>query len=180
MARITLQGEALYTDGALPRRGLQAPPFSLANSRMVDVGLDHFGRSRKVLNIVPSLDTPNCAQSARRIGELLRRHPDTILLQISADLPFAAQRVCAMLGLDGVVALSTFRSPLYARSYGVAITAGALRGLTARAVLVLDGGNTVLHAELVRELTAEPDYETVVEVLEAEYELRRSPAAADP
>lgn len=157
MTRLTLNGIATYTEGTLPRLGHEAPKFLLTTAALEDVGLDHFRARCKVLNIVPSIELPSCLLFTRRLEEGLRCLPQATLLTISRDLPFVANpahgdavRACS-------VALSTFRSPSFARSYGVDIVSGPLRGLMARALLVLDARNRVLHAELVRELSADPD-----------------------
>ncbi len=157
MTRLTLNGIATYTEGTLPRVGYEAPRFLLTTVALEDVGLDHFRARCKVLNIVPSNELPSCRESTRRLEEGLRSLPQATLLTISRDLPFSggSQRV------DGerfrAVTLSTFRHPSFARTYGVDIVSGPLRGLMARAVLVLDAGNRVVHAELVRELSSDPD-----------------------
>lgn len=157
MTRLTLNGIATYTEGTLPRLGHEAPKFLLTTAALEDVGLDHFRTRCKVLNIVPSIALPSCRVSTRRLEEGLRSMPHVALLTISRDLPFTE----GMQHEDGArfrsVALSTFRNPSFARSYGVDIVSGPLRGLMARAVLVLDAQNRVLHSELVRELSADPD-----------------------
>lgn len=158
MTRLTLKGTPVYTEGHLPAPGHEAPRFTLTDKDLLDVGLEPFGTQRKLLAIVPSLEIPNCAASLRRLADLARPLPGVAVLAISADLPFASQRRLEAGGLERVVALSTFRSPHFARAYGVDIVSGPLKGLTARAVVVLDGHNRVLHAQLVRELTDEPDY----------------------
>ncbi|MFN4062888.1 MAG: thiol peroxidase, partial [Parazoarcus communis] len=120
---------------------------------------------RKVLNIVPSLDTPTCATSTRKFNAEAAGLTDTVVLVVSADLPFAAKRFCVAEGLENVHTLSTFRSPGFATDYGVAITAGPLAGLTARAVVVLDVDDKVLHAELVPEIKDEPNYAAALAAL---------------
>ena len=118
-----------------------------------------------MLNIFPSIDTPVCAITTKKFNDYAREHEDTVMLMISADLPFAQKRFCGDEGLENVEVLSTMRSPDFARSYGVELIDGPLRGLTARAVVVLDQNNTVLHAELVPEIAQEPDYEAAVKAL---------------
>ena len=158
MTRLTLKGTPVYTEGHLPVVGHEAPKFTLTGKDLVDVGLEQFGMQRKLLSIVPSLEMPTCAASLRRFNDHARQAPGTVVLSISHDLPFATQSRIDAAQLDRVVALSLFRSPHFARAYGVDIVSGPLKGLTARAVLVLDGHNRVLHAQLVREITDEPDY----------------------
>jgi len=165
MATVTLRGNPVDVDGVLPARGAKAPDFSLTQGDLQDVGLDHFAGKRKVLNIVPSLDTPTCAVSTRKFNAEASNLPGTVVLVVSADLPFAAKRFCTVEGLENVIPLSTFRSHRFARDWGVALSSGPLAGLTARAVVVLDADNTVLHAQLVPEIGEEPDYDAALAAL---------------
>jgi len=165
MSTVTFQGNPLSVDGTFPAAGSTAPAFSLVGKDLNPVALADFSGQRKVLNIFPSIDTGVCAASVRRFNELAAKLDNTIVLCISADLPFAQGRFCGAEGLEKVVTLSTFRSPNFLTDYGVAIAEGALAGLAARAVLVLDAGNRVLHAELVSELTHEPNYDAAIAAL---------------
>ncbi|MFO7639819.1 MAG: thiol peroxidase, partial [Candidatus Competibacteraceae bacterium] len=125
---------------------------------------DYAGK-KKLLNIVPSLDTPVCALSTKKFNEHAKTHPDAVILVISADLPFAQGRFCGNEGLSNVVALSLMRSRQFAEDYGVLVTDGPLAGLTARAVVVLDENDVVRHAELVPEIAQEPDYAAALAAL---------------
>lgn len=158
MATITFKGNPIQTSGNLLAKGAAAPDFKLAKTDLSDVGLKDFPGKKKILNIVPSLDTGVCATSAKKFNESVSNLGDVALLNISADLPFAAGRFCESNNLRNVVALSTFRSPDFAKAYGVGILGGPLAGLTARAVVVLDAQDKVLHAELVPEIGQEPNY----------------------
>lgn len=166
MAAITFLGKPVHTSGELPFVGVKAPDFQLSNGKLVDVTLAAYAGKRKVLNIVPSLDTPVCAASARKFNEKASKCANTVILMVSADLPFAQCRFCESEGLKNVVPLSTFRST-FSDDYGVRMTDSLLAGLTARAVMVLDENNTVIHSELVGELTHEPDYDAVLALLMA-------------
>ncbi len=165
MSTVTLGGNPIEVAGNFPRKGDAAPAFSLTDADLKDIGLDAYAGKRKVLNIVPSLDTPTCATSTRRFNVEASSLTNTVVLAVSADLPFAAKRFCTAEGLENVHTLSTFRAPAFARDYGVAITSGPLSGLTARAVVVLDAANKVLHAQLVTEIKDEPDYAAALAVL---------------
>ncbi len=129
------------------------------------MGLKDFAGKRKVLNIVPSLDTPVCATSTRKFNEKAGGMTNTVVLVISADLPFAMRRFCEAEGLDNVVTLSTLRGRDFHTSYGVVITDGPLKGLTARAVVVLDENNKVKYSQLVPEIKEEPDYDAALAAL---------------
>lgn len=165
MATITFKGSPLQTVGELPAVGTQAPDFTLTGADLGDVGLASFEGKKKILSIVPSLDTGICAMSAKAFNEKVAALPDTVLLNVSADLPFAASRFCAAEKLEHVVVLSTFRSPAFGQDYGIALADGPLRGLMGRAVLVLSPDNQIVHAQLVPEIAQEPDYDAVLAAL---------------
>jgi len=165
MSQVTFQGNPLQVAGRVPEVGASAPAFSLVGKDLADVTLASFAGQRKVLNIFPSIDTGVCAASVRRFNALAAGLANTVVLCISADLPFAQSRFCGAEGLDKVVTLSTFRNHSFLNDYGVAIAEGALAGLAARAVFVLDADNHVLHAERVSEIGNEPDYDAVIAAL---------------
>ena len=158
MAQVTLRGNPVQVDGQLPQVGQQAPAFSLVGSDLSDVSLTSLAGKRKVLNIFPSVDTPTCATSVRKFNGDASKLANTVVLCISADLPFAQARFCGAEGLDKVVSLSTLRGAAFLKDYGVAIADGPLAGLAARAVVVLDENDKVLHSELVAEIGSEPNY----------------------
>ncbi len=162
MATIQLKGHPIHTSGELPAPGAVAPDFKLTKTDLADVALKDFAGKKKILNVVPSLDTGVCATSAKKFNEAVSALGSVVLLNVSADLPFAAGRFCESNSLKNVVALSTFRSPDFAKAYGVGIVSGPLAGLTARAIVVLDAQNKVLHAELVPEIAQEPNYEAAL------------------
>lgn len=165
MATVTFKGNAVEVSGNFPKVGEAAPAFTLVGADLKDVSLKDYAGKRKVLNIVPSLDTPVCATSTRKFNEQAGGRPDTVVLVISADLPFASGRFCSTEGLSNVVPLSTLRNREFLSDYGVEIASGPLVGVTARAVLVLDESDKVLHAELVPEIAEEPDYAAAVAAL---------------
>ena len=162
---VTLKGNPVRVDGDLPAKGGRAPALNLTNGELADVSLKDFAGKRKVLNIVPSLDTPTCATSTRKFNEAAARLANTAVLVVSADLPFAAGRFCATEGLKNVAHLSTFRHPEFMKAWGVAIADGPLAGVTARAVVVLDENDTVLHTEMVGEIASEPNYDAALKAL---------------
>ena len=157
MATITFQGKPINTLGDLPAVGGNAPDFKLTNRKMQDVGLAEFAGKRKVMNIVPSLDTPTCATSTRKFNEKAAHLDNTAVLAISADLPFAQARFCEIEGIKHVTALSTFRSS-FAHDYGVQLLDSILAGLTARAIVIIDENDRVIYTQLVSEIADEPDY----------------------
>ncbi|PIX04146.1 MAG: thiol peroxidase [Gallionellales bacterium CG_4_8_14_3_um_filter_54_18] len=163
---VTLEGAPVTLYGTFPVVGKIAPAFKLVDKDLQDITLQSFTGKRKVLNIVPSLDTAVCATSTRRFNEAASALANTVVLVISADLPFAMSRFCVAEGLENVVTLSLMRGRDFMRNYGVKIADTALSGLTARAVLVLDENDRVLHAELVSDITHEPDYAAALAALQ--------------
>jgi len=164
MASVTLKGTEIHTNGDLPPVGETVPDFTLVDKDLNERSLSDLP-GKKILNIVPSLDTPVCAESTRRFNEYARENPDATVLIISADLPFAQQRFCGNEDLDNVMPLSMMRDKSFARDYGVLIEDGPLAGVTARAVLVLDKDNRVIHRQLVPEIAEEPDYRQALDAL---------------
>ena len=162
MATITLQGNQIHTNGDLPDVGQQAPAFKCVGKDLNDLGLEDFAGKRKILSIVPSLDTPVCADSTKKFVEQIAAYDDMVLLVISADLPFAMTRFCSTLNSEQCISLSMMRNKDFATDYGVLIQDGPLAGLTARAVLCLAADDKVLHTQLVDEIAQEPDYEAAM------------------
>lgn len=165
MATITLKGNPIHTIGHLPTVGRIAPPFRLTATDLSDAGLESFKGKKKIINIVPSLDTGVCAASARRFSVEVSKLNNVALLNISADLPFAQKRFCDSESLKNIVSLSTMRSFSFGKDYGVQIVDGPLAGLMSRAVLVLDEDNKVIYTEQVPEIGQEPDYDAALAVL---------------
>jgi thiol peroxidase len=163
MATITLKGNEIHTNGELPAVGAAAPDFQLVDAELNNRSLADYAGKKKLISIVPSLDTPVCATSTRKFNDQAR--DDAVMLIVSADLPFAMSRFCGAEATDKVVPLSMMRSRNFAKDYGVLITDGPLEGITARAVVVLDESNKVVHAELVPEIAQEPDYDAALAAL---------------
>lgn len=166
MAKITLKGNAINTNGELPAVGSQAPDFKLVDGELNDRSLADYAGKKKLLNIVPSLDTPVCATSTKKFNDYAKGRDDTVMLVIAADLPFAMSRFCGAEGTDKVIPLSLMRSKSFAKDYGVLITDGPLAGITARAVVVLDANDKVVYTELVPEIAQEPDYDAAITALD--------------
>ncbi|MEJ2394313.1 MAG: thiol peroxidase [Candidatus Thiodiazotropha sp.] len=162
MAQITLEGNAINTNGELPQIGSDAPDFSLTKSDLSDVSLADLGGKKKLLNIVPSLDTGVCAASTKKFNEAMAGKSNSVALVISADLPFAQSRFCGAEGIESVISLSMMHSRNFAKDYGVLITDGPLAGICARAVVVLDEQNKVVYTQLVPEIVEEPDYDSAL------------------
>lgn len=164
MANITLKGNSIHTSGQLPVVGSKAPGFKLVKMDLSEAELSAYAGKRKVLNIFPSVDTGTCATSVRKFNERAAGLPNTVVLNISADLPFAQSRFCGAEGIKNAETLSTFRSP-FADAYGLKITDGPLAGLCSRAVVVLDESDKVLYVEQVGEIANEPNYEAAAQAL---------------
>ena len=165
MAQITLAGNPIHTNGELPKVGSAAPDFKLQDADLKDLSLADFKGKKKLLNIVPSLDTPTCALSTKKFNEQATKHGDTVILIVSADLPFAQKRFCSAENTDKVKTLSTMRSRNFSKDYGVLITDGLLAGITARAGVVIDENDKVVYTELVPEIKQEPNYDKALAAL---------------
>ena len=161
MAHITLDGTAAHTIGTLPQVGSSAPDFTLTGVDLRDVQLSTYAGKKKIMSIFPSVETGVCSKAAQRFNEIASELKDTVVLSISADLPFAASRFCAASKLANIVPLSCYRYPEFGKLYGVTILDGAFKGLLARSVLVLDHRNRVAYSQLVSEIAHEPDYEAI-------------------
>ncbi|NQU46478.1 MAG: thiol peroxidase [Chlorobium sp.] len=165
MATITLKGNTIQTVGTIPAVGSEAPFFCLVKTDLSEAGPADFAGKRMVLNIFPSLDTAVCAASVRRFNKEAASFDNTVVLCISADLPFAHKRFCEVEGLDDVVSLSVFRSPAFGSDYGLTIADGPLKGLLSRAVVIVDADGRIAYTEQVPEIVEEPDYDAALAVL---------------
>lgn len=165
MATVTLKGNPVPTAGDLPGPGRKAPALTLTTTDLADVTLADFAGKKKLLSIFPSVDTPVCALSTKKFNDHARGNDDVVMFMVSADLPFAQKRFCGDEGLDNVKTLSTFRHPEFGTDYGVTMTDGPMAGILARAVVVLDADDNVIHSELVSEIADEPDYDAALAAL---------------
>lgn len=165
METIYFKGTPCHTYGVMPSVGQEAPCFHLSGPDLSAVTCTDFKGQRIVLNIFPSLDTEVCARSVRRFNEEASGLPDTTVICVSMDLPFAMSRFCTLEGIKDVVFGSAFRSPLFGQKYGVQLCDGPLAGLLARAVIIIDTDRKIIYRELVHEITNEPDYEAALSVL---------------
>lgn len=162
---VTFQGSPVALSGELPPVGGTAPEFGGVKGDLSVLHLSDLKGRRVVINIFPSLDTPVCAASVRRFNKEAAALENTVVLCVSKDLPFAQSRFCTTEGLADVVPLSVFRCTCFEEGYGLSITEGPLKGLLARAVVVVDEAGTVAYEELVPEITDEPDYAAALAVL---------------
>ncbi len=158
MSQITFKGNPVSTVGSLPAVGSTAPDFKLTKQTLADVSLADFAGKKKILNIVPSLDTGVCAASARAFDKAASDLGDTVVITVSRDLPFAQKRFCTAEGIERVVTLSEVRNRNFGDQYGVTMVDGPLAGLLSRAVVVLDETNKVVYVQQVPEIAQEPDY----------------------
>lgn len=162
MAKITFKGNPVNTSGNMPEVGTQAPEFTLVKSDLSEVKLSDYKGKNVVLNIYPSIDTGVCAASVRRFNKDAASMNNTVVLGISADLPFAAGRFCGAEGIANVETLSTFRNPEFAEKYGLLMVDGPLKGLLARSIVIVNPEGKVVYTELVPEIAQEPDYECAI------------------
>lgn len=167
MAKITFKGNAIETVGSLPDVGSAAPDFTLVKTDLSEASLQDYTGKNVILSIFPSIDTSVCATAARKFNSEASSHPNTVVLCISADLPFAFKRFCEAEGLDKVIPLSVFRSDDFGKKYGQTIASGPLAGILARAVVVIDSDGKVTYTEQVPEIGQEPDYQAALQALGA-------------
>ncbi len=165
MATITLKSNLIETVGDLPAAGIDAPNFTLRATDLSDVDLNDYSGKKVVLNIFPSIDTDVCAMSVRRFNSEASANENTIVICISADLPFAHARFCGAEGLDNVISASTIGNPSFGKDYGVEMVTGPLSGMMSRAVVVVGVDGKVIYTEQVPEITQEPDYGAAIAVL---------------
>lgn len=164
MSNITLKGNAVHTLGKLPEVGFTIKEFALVDSGLNVKTLDSYEGKKKVFNIFPSIDTPTCASSARKFNEEANQLENTVVINVSKDLPFALNRFCAAEGLNNVETLSDFRGT-FGDDYEVTITDSPMKGLLSRAVIVTDENNKVVYTEQVSEIANEPNYEAALDAL---------------
>ncbi|MCH2110660.1 MAG: thiol peroxidase [Polyangiaceae bacterium] len=166
MAKTAFKGQEVNTSGELPSIGSGAPPFTLVGADLSEKTLADYQGKKIVLTINPSYDTGVCQATARRFHQELGARGDTVVLMVSADLPFAQKRFCEAEGIVNIFPLSSFRSS-FAQDYGVELVDGPLRGLTARAVVVLDDAHQVVYSELTKDIVEEPNFEAAAAALSA-------------
>lgn len=165
MATVTFKGATVHTNGELPKISSKAPDFLLTSAELKDYRLKDFAGKRKLISIVPSLDTGVCALSARKLNEEAKKNPNTVIIFVSADLPFAQKRVTDTDGLNNIIPLSMMRSKDFARDYGILMTDGPLAGIAARSIVVVDENDKVIYTELVGEITSEPNYQKAIDAV---------------
>ncbi|MBD8347340.1 MULTISPECIES: thiol peroxidase [unclassified Dysgonomonas] len=165
MSQITLGGQAVNTIGNLPSVKSKAPAFTLVKQDLSELSLSDLKGKNVILNIFPSLDTSTCAASVRKFNKEAASLSNTVILAVSADLPFAAGRFCTTEGIENVIPVSVFRDQAFARDYGVLLVDGPLKGLLARSLVVINPEGEVVHTELVPEIKDEPNYEAALTIL---------------
>jgi len=166
MATIKLAGENIETSGNLPETGTIAPDFHLTGTDMLEASLTDYSGKNVVLNIFPSIDTSVCAASVRRFNKEMSELADTVVLCVSADLPFAHKRFCEIEGLNNVIPLSVFRNQDFGQNYGVTITSGPLKGLLARAIVIINQQRKIIYTEQVPEIKQDPDFDRALSALQ--------------
>lgn len=162
---VICRGQEAHTSGPMVKVGQQAPDFRATNAEMKEVSLSSFKGKRIILNIFPSLDTPTCALSVRQFNARASELENTVVLCLSMDLPFAQSRFCSTEGLNNVVPLSVFRSHDFLKEYGLQLADGPLKGLMARAVIVIDETGKVCYTQLVSNISNEPDYDAALQAV---------------
>lgn len=167
MTKVTLKGNATTIKGDLPGIGNTAPDFTFVKTDLSEGTLYGQGNTIKVIIAVPSLDTSTCALETRQFNQKLASANGVKGLVISKDLPFAMRRFCETEGVANVVSGSDFRASEFIQKYNTEILEGPLKGLSARAIIVVDQNNVVRYTQLVPEISAEPDYDHVLKAIDS-------------
>lgn len=165
MAEVKLKGNPIHTTGNLPPLHTKAPDFTLVDKDLKDRKLSEFSGKKKLISVVPSLDTPTCSTMTKHFNEVAKKNPNIVIITVSADLPFAQKRFCESEHVHNVLTLSMMRNKDFGKAYGLLIQDGPVAGLLARCVLVLDEKDHVLYSELVPELSSEPNYHNALKSL---------------
>jgi thiol peroxidase len=164
MANIKFKGNPAHTNGELPAAGAKAPDFKLVKTDLSEALLTGYAGKNVILNIFPSIDTGVCATSVRKFNTEAAALPNTAVLNVSMDLPFALKRFCGAEGINNVEALSAFRSS-FGKDYGLVMADSPLAGLFSRAVVVISASGKVLYTEQVADITSEPNYEAALKAI---------------
>jgi len=165
MATITLKGNEIFTSGNLPEIGSEAKNFTLVKNDLSRASMDNYKGNRVVMNIFPSLDTGTCAASVRQFNKIAAEFPNTKVLCISRDTPFAQKRFCGAEGIENVETLSDFETGQFGKDYGLQVASGPLAGFLSRSVIVVDANGKVEYTQQVPEITVEPNYDEVIAAL---------------
>lgn len=165
MSIITLNGSPIHTIGELPAIGIEAPDFIVTKTDLSDIRLKNYRGQKIILNIFPSMDSPTCASAMRNFNQIATEHKDVIILCVSEDLPFAQKRFCSQENISNVQPVSVFRHPEFGEQYGVMIIDGPLTGMLSRAVVIIDEHGKILYTEQVKELSDEPNYQSLTTAL---------------
>lgn len=165
MAKITLKGNPIHTNGELPAKNSKAPDFILVDGELNNRSLKDYKGKKKIISIVPSLDTAVCSLSTKKFNEAIKNRQGVVVLVVSTDLPFAQKRFCSSEHVNNIVPLSMMRSKDFAKDYGVLIMDGPLAGICARAVVVTDEHDKVIYTEQVPEIAQEPNYDKALQAL---------------
>lgn len=167
MSSVTFKNTPIKRSGELPALNSLAADFNLIKIDLTETSLKDYTGKKIILNIFPSLDTAVCAASVRHFNEKAGQFPNTVVLCVSADLPFAQKRFCATENIENVIPVSSFRSPDFGKNYGVVMTDGPLAGLLSRAVVIINEKGKVIYTQQVPEITNEPDYDAVIAFMKA-------------
>jgi len=167
MAQTAIKGNPVNTTGDLPAVGSDAGDFTLTGTDLADIKLSDYAGKKVVLNIFTSIDTSVCALSVKKFNNEITQYPDTVVLCVSRDLPFAHARFCGVEGIENVVSVSAMRDLSFGDDYGVTFAEGPVKGLFARAVVIIDENREVIYSQLAPEHSEEPDYASALAALSA-------------
>jgi thiol peroxidase len=158
---VTLKGKSLNLEGPQLKPGDKAPDATLRKSLVDKVRISETNGKPRILSVVPSLDTPVCAEQTKRFNQEVGKLPGVGIVTISCDLPTAQGRFCGAEGIDRekMQVLSDHYDRSFGKAYGTLITD---LGVECRAVFVLDKNGTIKYAEYVPEVASHPNYDAVL------------------
>lgn len=165
MTTVNLKGNPVAIKGEIPAPQSKAENFSFVKPDLSEASLSDYHDKIKVLIGVPSLDTGICAMETKRFNQEVSGLEEVEALVISKDLPFAMGRFCETNGVENVTAASDFRYNNFSQRYNTEIMEGPMKGLSSRAVFVVDRDNKITYSELVPEITQEPNYEAAMSAI---------------
>lgn len=167
MSSVTLKGKKFSIKGDIPVEGENAVDFTFVKSDLTESSLvDDYAGKIKVLIAVPSLDTGICQMETKRFNQELSKREGVVGIVISKDLPFAMNRFCEAEGVSNVIIGSDYRYSDFINEYNTEILNGPLKGLSARAVFVVDAEDKIVYSELVPEIAQEPEYDKALAALD--------------
>ncbi len=165
MQTTTFKGTTVNLAGTQINVGDKAPSVIATGTDLSDVEIGGAKDKVQLLITVPSLDTDTCAAETRRFNVDVNNLDICETTVVSMDLPFAADRFCTTEGIENLTVASDYIEKEVSKAYGILMDDNKLKGLSARAVFVIDRNGEVVYKEIVPEVTDEPNYTAALEAI---------------